>query len=105
VNAQTVDTIAVQQPDRLPRRGTLISLAAALAAVTVPVPAAAKKRRKKKAKDLCQQQQGQCETVAAAICATAERPDACLRGMLPCCERLGTCDAGPAFECLLFPLV
>jgi hypothetical protein len=88
------------------RRGSLLALGGAgLAALAGAFGTAAKpkpgKLARKKVKAKCKEQVGQCDLVLGVICATDADPAACKKRFLPCCDLLGTCNAGGMLECLV----
>jgi hypothetical protein len=76
---------------------------AGLAALTGALGAAAKpkpgKLARKKVKEKCKAQVGQCTLAFTISCSGAADPEACRQTFLPCCDFLGTCNAGGMLQC------
>lgn len=88
------------------RRGSLLALGGAGLATLIGASGAAAKPKpgklaRKKVKEKCKAQVGQCDLVLGVICATDAEPAACKKRFLPCCDLLGTCNAGGMLECLV----
>jgi hypothetical protein len=108
MNEQTVEVLSRRAATSVSRRGSLLSLGGALAAViTAPSLTQAKKSTKKakrkaaqraenEANLICQSQVAGCRARVLAECDGPTCP-----ALAECCSSLGTCDFNGFFACLV----
>ena len=89
------DVITRHAADAVSRRGSLLALGGALAAVAEP--ASAKQKAKKQVRKKCRRQVAPCRSFFAGVC--FGDPD-CEAALFPCCDFLAQCDSGAMFECI-----
>ena len=96
--ADRVDSLTRGAADAMTRRSSVRALSAAvIIAAATGVPAVAKKGKKGKK---CKRSTETCEAAITAACASAPDPEACLQGLLPCCDFVGRCKPSAALECI-----
>jgi hypothetical protein len=95
LNEQTFDTLSRRADLGLSRRMSLVALGAAALIGLTPARADAGKAGKK-ARKKCKSQVAACATGIAQVCTGSPE----CANLIPCCDFLGTCDAGAFIQCI-----